>query len=585
MSYSAQILEACDRLAFKPRGNQLSQIDSIVGAMLDEQIRHVILSAPTGTGKSIIGAVVAETVHQIKQPTMRANASFLLTATNALAQQYFDTFASSADPMDTTFRFIKGATNFQCGALSTDDEPQTAENCSIRVFQKAGMSDIITQFCDTCEFQRNKTLRDKSRHLITNYSYFFTDRLGAELLARRSVCVFDEAHLLNDLFTEHCAISFSDRTLTQASQEITESLKLGSTDIFKVFKKISQDLERELITDQNYLKILEILAGVYYEVYEAAHSEAERSISSPTRYLKISKLAKKYYGRANKIFGFLEHQYPHVFEFKKRDPKAGVNDNEVIVKPIFVSGMFETLVNADHNLLMSATISEQYAKRTLTLEPTDKVKYIRLEPQFDPQNKKVIFYKPLLLNYNSMKDPEVTTKLKQNVVDIVKKHSAADERGIVLAPSFVMVQQIADALRQKCAKQVKIFEHVRGQKLAEMIDMFKDDTSKSAILLTPSGFEGLDLPGDLSRYQIILKAPFAALGDKRIKTIADAYPDIYALLALMKIVQGAGRSVRGPDDHAVTYMLDQGIQRLWSGKSNEWKSEFTTVFTSSLDET
>lgn len=582
MSYTPHILEACERLGFVPRGKQLSQIDSIVGAMLDDQIRHVILSAPTGTGKSIIGAVVAETVHQIKQPTMKANASFLLTATNALAQQYYDTFADPAAPYDTTFRFVKGAANFKCGALSTEDEPQTAESCSIRIFQKTGMSDVISEFCETCEFQKTKSLRDKSRHLITNYSYFFTDRLGAELMARRSVCVFDEAHLLNDLFTEHCAISFSDRILTQSAQEISEVLKLGSNDTFKVFKKISQDLERELITEHNYLKILEVLASVYYEIYESAHAEAERSISSPTRYLKVSKMAKKYYGRANKIFGFLEHQYPHVFEFKKRDAKAGQPDNEVIVKPIFVSGMFESLVNADHNLLMSATISEQYAKRTLTLEPTDKVKYIRLEPQFDPNNKKVIFYKPLLLNYNSMKDAEVISKLKQNVVDIIAKHAEDNERGIILAPSFAVVEQLADALRRKCSKQVKIFEHVRGQKLAELIELFKDDASPAAVLLTPSGFEGLDLPGELSRYTVIVKAPFAALGDKRIKTIADTYPDIYSLLALMKVVQGAGRSVRGPEDYATTYMLDQGIQRLWTSKANEWKIEFSTSFSNTL---
>jgi Rad3-related DNA helicase len=50
----------------------------------------------------------------------------------------------------------------------------------------------------------------------------------------------------------------------------------------------------------------------------------------------------------------------------------------------------------------------------------------------------------------------------------------------------------------------------------------------------------------------------------------------------MKVTQGAGRSVRAMDDFATTYMLDQGIQRLWTAKNNEWADEFRTSFSSTL---
>ena len=584
MSYTQHILEAYDRLGFKPRDKQLSHVERIVGAMLDDNARHVILSAPTGTGKSIIGAVVADTIHTIKSPHQAPNASFLLTATNALGQQYFDTFSNKDDPRDTTFRFLKGANNYECSALSTPEEPQTAENCAIRLFQKSGMENLIMAHCNSCEFQINRQLRDKARHLITNYSYYFTDRLSLQLLAPRTVCVFDEAHLLNDLYTDHCAIIFTEKRLLATAQEVSDNLKLGSTDVFKHLKMVGSHLANEKIDDSNYQSYIRILADVYTMITEAAQAEAECSVRSPSTYLKLTKMAKKYFGLAGKILDLLEHNYPHVFEYKPKNPKTGQNDHEVSIKPIFVSGMFEKLVNAQHNLLMSATISEQYAKRTLTLEPADKVVHIRLEPQFPRENKKVIFYKPMSLNYNSMKDEKTVKQLCVNAFSIVKHHTDKGERGIVLAPSFAIVESIAGTLRGALDRsKVKLFEHIRGERLVDTIEAFKAYTGGPAVMLTPSGFEGVDLPGDLSRFQIVVKAPFGSLGDRRIKVILDTYPDIYSLTALMKITQGAGRSVRSADDHAVTYMLDTGIQRLWTAKNNEWADEFQTSFSSTLE--
>lgn len=583
MSYIPQIEEAYARLGFSPRDKQLDHVNRILGAMLDDGARHVILSAPTGTGKSIIGAVVADALHKITNPGVDHGASFLLTATNALGQQYFDSFANHEDPYDTTFRFLKGAGNYDCSALSTDEEPQTAENCSLRIFQRAGLDDIIATHCNHCEFQRNRALRDRARHLITNYSYYFTDRMGAQVLAPRSVAVFDEAHLLNDLFTDHLAIQFSEKLLLATAQEAGDNLRLGNHEIFKQLKLITAHLAAGKIKDETYMTYVRVLADIYTTIGEAAQQEAERAVRSPTQYLKLSKLARKYIGRSTKILDLLEFEYPHVFEYKEKNPKLQQSDHEASVKPIFISDMFEALCNAKHNLLMSATISEQYARRTMNLAPADKVKYIHLEPQFPPENKKVVFFKPMALNYTSLKDPETVKKLCATTYEIVRHHSEKGERGIVLAPSFQIVESIAGTLRNVLSSKVRLFEHKRGEKLVDVIEGFKAYGSGPAVLLTPSGFEGIDLPGDLSRYTVLTKAPFGSLGDRRIKVILDAYPDIYALVALMKIVQGAGRSVRSADDYATTYMLDKAIQRLWTAKNNEWRDEFAESFASVLN--
>lgn len=580
MRYEKQILEAYDRLEFKPRGRQVEDIDKILTSFLDEGFQTVVLSAPTGTGKSIIGAVVAETLHKLKYPDAHAGASFLLTPTNVLSEQYHKTFQEGRDPLDTRFRMLKGAGNYECSALSTPEEPQTAENCAQRLFIKEQMQGTLDEHCNGCEYALQKKLKAHARHLITNYAYYFIDRMWAEQLAKRTITVFDEAHLINDLFTEHNAIYFSDTRIKKMIEETQElSFQLGSSSsVYKIFKAVRVDLMDGKIDESNYTEYLSQLADAYGQVTEAAQAAAERSVRDQKKYLSLTKMAKKYFGLGCKIGDLFTYGYPHAFEYKERNPKQGQNEDEVSVKAIFVGDMFSKLINADYNLLMSATISDQYARRTLTLE---NAKHIRLAPSFPRENKKIVFFKPLNLNYATLKDPKMVKQLQATCFQIADHHTKLGDRGIVLAPSFALTEGIAAALEGAGVK-ARIYEHKRGEKLAEVLGRFKRYDGGPAILLTPSGFEGLDLAGDLSRYQIILKAPFGSLGEARMKKILASYPDIYSLLTTMKLVQGAGRSVRGPDDYATTYMLDMNIQRLWTAKNMEWSDEFMTTFTSML---
>jgi ATP-dependent DNA helicase DinG len=581
MKYEKQILDAFQRLEMKPRDGQVDAVNQIVAAYLDDKAELVILSAPTGTGKSIIGAVVAEVMHSIRYPGVHKNASFLISATNMLLEQYQDTFADPKDPWDDTFVMVNGASNYDCNALSTETETQTAESCSLRLFQKSGMQEVVEKYCNQCAYQTVRKLRDKSRHLIINYAYHFVDRMYMKMLEKRTVCVFDEAHLLNDLFVEHNAIYFSEKRLKSFTDEIAENLQLGHTDVFRSLKELLVALQAGKITEKNYEEFLGSLADVYGQVTEAAQSEAERHLKNPSKYLKLSKMAKKYFNLGCKIGDFFEYSYPHVFEYKALDVKNGQNEHEISVKPIFVGSMFSTLINAEYNLLMSATISEQYAKRTLGLSASDKVKYIKLAPAFPAENKKVVFYKPQALNYNTMKDPQTVKKLCATAYEIANQHTKNGENGLILCPSFVVTQPIAETLRIMRGNY-EVFEHKRGEKLADILVQFKKHKGKPAILITPSGYEGMDLAGDLSRWQIITKAPFASLGDKRMKTILDLYPDVYEAITVMKLVQGAGRSVRSADDYATTYMLDTAVQRIWGKGKNPWYDEFETVHASML---
>ena len=74
--------------------------------------------------------------------------------------------------------------------------------------------------------------------------------------------------------------------------------------------------------------------------------------------------------------------------------------------------------------------------------------------------------------------------------------------------------------------------------------------------------EGIDLIGDLSRFQIICKVPYPnCFDDEQLARRVEIDRPYYTWLTALKLVQSYGRSVRSPTDTADTYILDESIYK------------------------
>jgi ATP-dependent DNA helicase DinG len=574
MKYEQQILEAYKTLSMSPRENQVQYINDVIVAFIDDKKPYVVLNAPTGTGKSIIGAVIASVLNMNNPPEEDNKlASLILMHNNALTKQYYQTFSKFGKDQ---YLQIKGANNYKCEALSTDDGDGriNAENCAVQKFRKEGLDELTNKYCNRCEYQILKRMKNDSANVITNFSYYFVDRQFADTFKPRDVVIWDEAHTINDAFCEHNAIYFSKDRLKKLYEELSESLKLTDLGLFKKLKIVQLDLEAGKINDSNYKHYLKILNEVYHTAFAELSAICEASGNDITKYTKFSKMSKKYFGLGCKVDDLLNYNYEHIFEFNEKTFEA-------TVKPIFIGSMFEdTLIHSKYNLFMSATISKDYITETLKIDPS-KVAFIKVPPTFPKEHKQIVFFNTQNLNFRSMQDEKTVQTLCKNVERIVKKHiTDYSENGIILTPSFVLTEKLANAIR--AAKiPVKVFEHTKGMKADDVLESFKKSKVPS-VVISPSIYEGIDLPGDLSRFQIIVKAPFPSLAEKRMKYILDNHPNIYNLLTIQKIVQGGGRSVRSMDDYAVTYILDSNAQRLFNNPLNVWKDEFEVSFSSVL---
>ena len=86
-----------------------------------------------------------------------------------------------------------------------------------------------------------------------------------------------------------------------------------------------------------------------------------------------------------------------------------------------------------------------------------------------------------------------------------------------------------------------------------------EKSQNPTVLVSPSLGLGVDLKGDLARFQIIVKAAYLPLGDDRIKKMFNQDKQWYINKMLSNFIQQCGRGIRSKDDYCVTYVLDANI--------------------------
>lgn len=548
MKYQTEIDAAYRALRFKPRDDQVETVNNILTEFWDRKKTNVVLNADTGSGKSIIAAVVAEALRCRNQSDL---AAIYMSSTNALVNQYADSFESLGDHR---FFRIKGSSNYGCKYfMSKGNSLATGEDCVKNDLEESE----IAKNCTGCEFVHAKKLINSTQNLITNYAYFVTSKLASGHLKPRDLQVFDEAHLLNEVFCDQVGVNISVSVIDRHISDIKNNLRDLCTKQLVMLNSIRSSITVGEITENNYLEQLEIIEQTYKGISTVCVNQASLTLDVSAK-AKFQKLAVLYGRHASKIRDFFKYGYEHVFD----NSVSGT----ISIKPLFVGDMIEHLLGK-YNLFMSATLSRDFVETTLHLKEED-TGYVDAPSTFPAENRPLLFLGRQSLNYAAMQDPATINGLRDMIAHIVNHHQG--QRGIILTPSFNLTKQLATRI----PSHTRTFEHLSGTNAFKIMREFKDYEG-SAVLLSPSIFEGLDFEGDYSQYQIIVKTPYASMGDKRIARIAREHGSIYREQTLYKILQGIGRSIRSRTDSAVTYFLDSGSETLYNSKLNMWKSRYT----------
>jgi len=91
--------------------------------------------------------------------------------------------------------------------------------------------------------------------------------------------------------------------------------------------------------------------------------------------------------------------------------------------------------------------------------------------------------------------------------------------------------------------------------------------ARNGRVLVGSGFtEGIDLKGDLARWQILTKVPSLSLADPAVAMKAQSDPGWYAWQSVKNLIQASGRVCRTPEDYGETYIFDSQFKRLYTDR-------------------
>jgi len=144
-------------------------------------------------------------------------------------------------------------------------------------------------------------------------------------------------------------------------------------------------------------------------------------------------------------------------------------------------------------------------------------------------------------------------KLADYLLGLADKHP---EKGFIHAP-----YSLAKQLESHLAKNERFLFHSSSTKRATFEEF---QASENRIMVASGMYEGIDLAGDLARWQVICKVPWANLTEPAMQYLAEQDPEGYANEAARLVVQAYGRVCRSPDDFGETYLVDRSFKRLYT---------------------
>jgi ATP-dependent DNA helicase DinG len=489
-----------------PRPGQI-EICEAIKQQYDSGVKFVILQAPTGTGKSVLSYTIANSLQHEEQQT------YILTSQKSLQDQYVADFSD--------VKTVKGAANFTCDI--------NGNTCDVGECKTKKGIDCHCPY----KIQRDEAYR--SNITLLNYAYFLNMSLNGSFQEPRELLICDECHNM-----ESQLIMFSELEINYTSYKHHNlkppKLPPSSASEEDVISWVSDILVPELYAMKHTLTVELEMESVDND------EDAKQSIST----LKALSFVKTQLRRAERV------QPDTQWSIQNKD---GFN---MYIKPLFVNDVAKELVFDDFQkvLLMSATVLDptQFCKDLgITVE---EAAFIDLPSNFPIQNRPIFDVSSVIgpINYKTM--DIVKPKIVKTIEQLLALHTG--EMGIIHVPSYDLAQYIVDnvdtnrLVLPKGASKEKVIKKFTDNK-------FKD---KDKVLISPSLSEGIDLKGDLGKFSIICKAPFASLGDPFIKKRSTMDSQWYQIETLRKFIQSCGRITRSADDITATYILDPAIYNL-----------------------
>lgn len=481
------------------------------------EARHEILNAPTGTGKSLLNATIAK--------LRKARRTLVLVGTKGLQNQLL------GDGL--VDRIVYGHRNYSCvqklaGQLSDADADDPEFRCAVPR--------------DRCRYNLDVDLANAAEVVCTNYAYWLSiGRYGQPgLLGEFDLLVCDEGHGAATWLTNAVTVYLSRARLGSL-------LGMNHWPTLPEYKSIGEWHNWTLEYKNKALDRLDWL-----DEKDPRRRKVDRLVGDLRLLGRVSH---------PNVRELTELKEPWIVIPGETDASSG--NKGVKFSPQWGSDFAERLLfrGIPKVVLASATITRQHAAYLgLSINDESVCRYTEVPSPFDPRRRPLIYIPTIRVDFRMTEGGK--WKLHQRVDQIIEAVIRKQAGNVVIhTGSYERNRELLAALSGKWYAPA-IISHRQPKAgdpgdFEQALDRFKvtGREGRFAIMVSPRMQEGVDLPGELARVQMILKVPFPYSLDPLTKARAEdgAYRNMYVAEVMMQM---AGRAVRGNKDFATTFILD-----------------------------
>lgn len=521
----------------------------------------IVLSAPTGSGKSLILDSAAraykglyDSQDPVDTPAVRTNmagamdepeynwdgGAFFTTPLNSLVEQLDgDEFIS--DGIIT----IKGRNNYNC--VHPEDRGTSVDKA---ICQRDENFECDIKY-ESCPYYSRKDEAKKRPEVVTNMSYLMAEGLipaGVEgTLGDRDLLIVDECQSLEDFAMNFISFTVSKNTVPDM-----------------VWDNIN--IPDEKYEDNVDFLIEWIRTDLMSAVDEAMDYFNSQPMKSEGELDDFEKL-RQFNVRVENFLSDVEDN-DWVPQVKNDVNKNAANTSKLSFKPVEIGRFLRNLLwdRGEKVILSSATVPGGDWLDEIGLGDKD-VKKINVPSTFPVDNRPVIAGHSVgKMTYNEREDN--AWPMAKKIKEIAGHHEG--EKGFVHCRSY----GIADMLKRAFVNHQEsrwFNEHVMMQdryNREESLENWKE--SDKQIFFSVAMDEGVDLEGDDCRWQVLAKTLYKSMADNRVEyRIKERNEwDWYNRHAAIQITQAYGRAVRSPEDEAVFYILDESAVGLIKRNAN-----------------
>ena len=603
---------------FTFRKYQLESIVYIIKSILLDNRQTQLIEAPTGSGKSLICVIAAGVLSTYYKKTC-----YILCSDLFLWRQYTNVIDNYKLK---DFGYLKGLSNYKCKI-----NKQEVKNGKCKLDKIPYSSLKNPEWCKRhfytcvrrCPYMIDRFKAENSKVTLMTYQLWLyhmnlVNKNEANItFDKRDVIFCDECHNIPNIiqsfctpifrgpddierflelldYAEECNIEINNQDFIINNLIKEDAFKKDLTNIpisfnelydVKEIKDLLYYVYRSLcVVNENYntkdiYDLLEILISIIslgFCTFEQIEEEVKQKSSETKGSLNLTLT------RLNANKNWLTSYYTYLRDFYNFIKTCGIEylvmedtTNENKNKEFSFSCAKEDylcynylLKFSKYQIMLSATVGmhEAYDKNIGIQYTEQKISTLSKIPSTFNFDRSPIYYIPNYKMGNSTKDRDFPM-IRELCYKIINANNC---RGLIHTGSYQNALMLYSNAPLNIKQRMILYNGSKQKE--ENIQNFK--YSSNAILVGPTLMEGIDLPDDLCRFNIIMKVPYPNITGKLIKQKIELFPLWYDTTTSNNIIQCVGRGVRNENDYCVTYILDGCFSWLYQKTKEQYPKDF-----------